>query len=93
MRNKEGQIVVILLVCVCVCVCALACLQSKALNIIQLCLILFWVEQEVTGEIEGQNQSLSDVLSLITAIGQSFDSDAGIRESLEICEQKNDMVH
>lgn len=45
------------------------------------------------GEIEGQNQSLSDVLSLITAIGQSFDSDAGIRESLEICEQKNDMVH
>ena len=45
------------------------------------------------GEIEGQNQSLSGVLSPITAIGQSLDSDAGIKESLEIYEQKNDMVH
>lgn len=45
------------------------------------------------GETEGQNQSLSDVLSPITVIGQSLDSDAGIKESLEIYEQKNDMVH
>lgn len=45
------------------------------------------------GEIEGQKQNPSDVLSPITGIGQSLDSDAGIKESLEICEQKNDMVH
>ena len=85
------------LACVCVCVCVCVCMlveQSFKYHSINF-FMLFWMEQEAICEVEeGKNQSLRVMCwGQITGIGQSLDSDVGIKKSLAICEQKNDMVY
>lgn len=47
------------------------------------------------GEVDGGQNKTRKLMcwGYITDIGGSLDSDAGINESLEVCEKNNDMVH
>lgn len=71
------------------------CLRSRVLNIsLSTCNVLLdRVGSHGGGRIMRKQETMSEVLGPDQGIGWSLDSVVGVKESLEICEQKNDIVY